>query len=417
MSTLRVRGACPRLSAPMETGDGLLARIVPAGPMTIDAFAGLCAAAETHGNGLMEVSARGGLQVRGLTPVSAPLFANTAASLAIDVCEDPSVIGSPLPNDPTAQIDAHVLARDIRNMSAVRGLVLAPKVSVAVDGGGRLHLDALTADIRLRAVPSTDGPLLHVSLGGDARSATPLGLVTVENAAALASDLLGVIAAQEADARASDVLRQGSLETFRAVAGDRVTPAAPLASRPQAETIGLHRLTSGLCAMGVALPFGQAHALDLIASVRMARANGAAWIATAPARTLLLGPITEMAAFALATAADSLGFIVDARDSRRRVAACPGAPACASGLIAARALAAEIANASAPSEDGIAVHVSGCAKGCAHPAAAPLTIVGTEQGCGLIHGGPARSRPDTSIDESTVVTEVVRLTSPETADA
>lgn len=169
--------------------------------------------------------------------------------------------------------------------------------------------------------------------------------------------------------------------------------------------------------MGVALPFGQAHALDLIALVRMARANGAAWIATAPARTLLLGPITEMAAFALATAADSLGFIVDARDSRRRVAACPGAPACASGLIAARALAAEIANASAPSEDGIAVHVSGCAKGCAHPAAAPLTIVGTEQGCGLIHGGPARSRPDTYIDESTVVAEVVRLTSPETADA
>jgi len=75
MSQTFVRGACPRLAAPMETGDGLLARIAPSGPMTIDAFAGLCAAAEIHGNGLMEVTARGSVQVRGLSPVSAPLFA------------------------------------------------------------------------------------------------------------------------------------------------------------------------------------------------------------------------------------------------------------------------------------------------------------------------------------------------------
>jgi len=417
MSTLRVRGACPRLSAPMETGDGLLARIVPAGAMTIDAFAGLCAAAQTHGNGLMEVSARGSLQVRGLTPVSAPLFASMVGALAIDICEEPSVMTGPLPDDPTALIDAHGLARDIRKASTARGFALAPKVSVIVDGGGRLHLDALPADIRLRAVPSTDGPRLFVSLGGDASSATPLGRVAIESAAALVLDLLGVIAAHGADMRAEDVLRQGGLGAFRAVAGDRVAPAEPIPPRPRAETIGLHRLKSGSCAMGVALPFGQAHALDIIALTRMARANGARWIATGPARTLLLRPITEMTAFALATAADSLGFIVDARDSRRRVAACPGAPACASGLIAARALAAEIAQALPPSEDGIAVHVSGCAKGCAHPAAAPLTIVGTEQGCGLIHDGPARSRPDSYIDESGVVAEIVRLTSRETADA
>ena len=69
------RGACPRLAAPMATGDGLLARMVPAGPIGIDAFAALCAAAQTYGNGLMEISARGSLQVRGLNPDSAPLFA------------------------------------------------------------------------------------------------------------------------------------------------------------------------------------------------------------------------------------------------------------------------------------------------------------------------------------------------------
>ena len=56
------RGACPCLAEPMETGDGLLARIVPTGLIPIDAFAALCAAARTHGNGQMEITARGSLQ-------------------------------------------------------------------------------------------------------------------------------------------------------------------------------------------------------------------------------------------------------------------------------------------------------------------------------------------------------------------
>ena len=42
------RGACPGLSAPMATGDGLFARLTPAGStIALDAFAGLCAAART----------------------------------------------------------------------------------------------------------------------------------------------------------------------------------------------------------------------------------------------------------------------------------------------------------------------------------------------------------------------------------
>jgi precorrin-3B synthase len=39
------------------------------------------------------------------------------------------------------------------------------------------------------------------------------------------------------------------------------------------------------------------------------------------------------------------------------------------------------------------VHLSGCAKGCAHPRASPLTLVGTTEGYGIIVGGSARSSP------------------------
>ncbi len=59
-------------------------------------FARLCAAAREHGNGVIEISARGSMQVRGLTPLSAPLFAAAVASLDIALCDGVPVIANPL---------------------------------------------------------------------------------------------------------------------------------------------------------------------------------------------------------------------------------------------------------------------------------------------------------------------------------
>jgi precorrin-3B synthase len=415
MSSAFIRGACPRLATPMVTGDGLLARIVPSGPITIDAFAGLCAVAQIHGNGLMEVTARGSVQVRGLSPVSAPLFAASVEGLGIGLVDGVPVLASPLPRDPEALIDAQSIAAEIRSAIDSRHQVLAPKVSVIVDGGGQLSLDDLMADIRLRAVAHGGETKLLVLLGGDVASARPLGLAAPQDAVALVCDMLAVIAAHGPEARTADILARDGAAPFLAAVRGRLEPSALLPAQPPCETIGLHRLIDGHCAMAVALPFGQAHALDVIALLRMARANGASWVATASQRTLLLGPVGEMTAFALGTAADTLGFIVDARDSRRRVVACAGAPACASGLISARTLAAEIA--SHLPQGGMAVHVSGCAKGCAHPVAAPLTIVGTAQGCGLIKNSTAGAHPDTYMSEEDLMAETVRLIRREPADA
>src|SRR3984893_16303597 len=102
MTVPHARGACPGLSAPMETGDGLLARVPPAGPIPLDDFIAFCAVAREHGNGTMEISARGSLQVRGLTPLSAPLFAAAVAALDIDICNGVPVIADPLVDVPSA---------------------------------------------------------------------------------------------------------------------------------------------------------------------------------------------------------------------------------------------------------------------------------------------------------------------------
>ena len=160
------------------------------------------------------------------------------------------------------------------------------------------------------------------------------------------------------------------------------------------DVIGQHPIKGGALALGVGLAFGHTEAAALAELAGTAKSNGADWARPAPGRALLLGPLDQANAGATARAAQKLGLVVAAQDPRRRVAACPGAPLCMHGLIAARDLAAEIAReVSLPAGKGIALHVSGCAKGCAHPSRAPLTVVGTEKGCGLIADGIARARP------------------------
>ena len=417
MSAPFVRGACPRLAAPMETGDGLLARLVPSGPLALKTLAGLCTAARTHGNGTMEISARGNLQIRGLKPDTAPLLADRVAALGIDSSDGVPVLADPLPGDPSALIDANALAFELRQVLAASQLVLAPKVSVIVDGGGRLHLDGLTADIRIRAVSATDGPRLHIALGGDGATATPLGTVAPDEACDAVSRLLGVIAAHGPEARGADALQSCGLAAFRDAVQARIEfqPLPP--TRLPAVMVGTHSLEGDLYAVGIGLTFGHTQAHTLNALTEIARVHNALWARPAPDRTLLLGPFQRTKVKTIRDEARRLDFAVEAADPRRRIVACPGAPSCGSGLIASRKLAAEIAEEVEFAGTGIALHVSGCAKGCAHPFTAPLTVIGTAKGAGLVRNATARATPSYYVNEADVAAAVDEFSVPETADA
>jgi precorrin-3B synthase len=376
----------------MQTGDGLLVRFLPARPMPLKALAGLCAAARAHGNGTMEISTHGSLQIRGLTPASAPIFADAVTKLGIEINAGVPVIASPLKDEPSAVLDAEALARELRQAIATAALTLAPKVSVIVDGGGRLHLDTLAADIRLRGTASTDGPLLHVALAGDAASAAPLAVITPDQACDVVLRLLALIAAHGPKARAGDVLRSDGIAVFQDTISDRALASAP-PRRLSIEMVGVHSLRDDVYALGVALAFGHAPADTLRALTDIARAHGALWARPAPDRALLLGPLQRSKVRTLRDEARRLGFVVDAADRRLRIVACPGAPACASGQIAAREIAIKLAGDLPLAGNGVTLHVSGCAKGCAHPAPAPLTIVGTACGAGIVYDGTARDAP------------------------
>jgi precorrin-3B synthase len=374
------RGACPGLSIPMQTGDGLLARLMPTGTITLDAMAGLAAAALKYGNRIIEITSRGSIQVRGLTHESAPAFAEAVAALGIPAQDGVPVIADPLAGlDPHQVIDASRLAAALRAALAEQSFAppLAPKISIAIDGGGLLHLDALPADIRLRAVATPHGPRLHVAAGGDAASATPLGTIARTDAIDTVMRLLREITAHGPQARARDVLRAA---------------AATAPAREPADPIGPHRLRRNKMAVGIGFAFGHTDATLLKILLREAREAGATGVRTAPGRSLLVVGLTRPGARVFTTAARRLDFIVEPGDPRRRIIACAGAPICASGEIEARALAREAERAIRLLRPNETIHISGCAKSCAHQGVATLTAIGRDGVCDLfVAGAPAGS--------------------------
>ncbi|HZD27603.1 MAG TPA: precorrin-3B synthase, partial [Xanthobacteraceae bacterium] len=75
---------------------------------------------------------------------------------------------------PEEVLDTTAIAAELRRALAAAAFSadIAPKISIALDGGGALHLDAVAADVRMRA--EAGGKCLHVAVAGDAESATPL---------------------------------------------------------------------------------------------------------------------------------------------------------------------------------------------------------------------------------------------------
>jgi precorrin-3B synthase len=486
MNAPLVRGTCPTLAAPMQTGDGLLARLNPvAAGLSPAQLIGLCEAALHHGNGIVEVTARGSFQIRGLSAASAGMLTTDVDALGIAVRSGVPVETGPLAGlDPDEIADPRPLAEAIRNGIAAAGLDarLGPKVSVVVNAGGA-WLDDVKADVRLTALGSGAWRLAVA----DAVTAREVGAFAEGDAATLAIAVLGEVArlgrqgraialttqtfgrmvAEAADVAAvappsvlPDIsptrgeITPSSTPLPTANVGDRhkrrrsapisplVGEMSPLATeggavghRPRslAETticflngtapvVGRDRddgmisplegemsgrteggavehgaascapiygepmsLSDSRVAIAISLPFGHTSAETLIDLTHSAETLGLSEIRLAPRRTLLFLLPSETAAHETQATARRLGFIVSPSDPRARIAACPGSPACASGHIAARAIAAEIA-AVISADAALDLHVSGCEKRCAKPNHAGLTLLGQPDGAALVLG-------------------------------
>lgn len=405
------RGACPTLTAPMATGDGLLVRLALERPGVSPAtLAEIARAAADYGNGLIDVSARGNIQIRGLSAASLPALAARIEALDILAPDHPAIAVNPLAGvDPAIERNPLTIARTLRALIAAcrPALTLAPKMTIVIDGGGALPLDALVADIRLVAA----GNRWSLALTGDASASVPLGAVDEGNAAQAVLLLLTLLS-RRGLLRARDLLDQAGPEPFQAaLAAIPLAPPPAMVIRPPVPDVGRHALDDTQQALRIALPFGQIDAISLIRLAQAADQLSAASICPAPGRALLVTGLSADHIDTMTESAIALGMIVDPADPRLGIAACTGKPACASARFDTRAVARHIAtHAPILVADGRRVHISGCAKGCARASTAETTIVGRADGIGVVIDGRADAVPFAVLPHLDPTALVARIT-------
>jgi precorrin-3B synthase len=398
------KGRCPGALAPMQTGDGLLVRIrLAGGRLDLDRFEAIADCAGLFGNGIIEISSRANLQLRGIDEAGLPALQRRLHALGlldVDAASESvrNIIASPLSDlDPSAIVDTTpivaALEARLRDDRALHRL--PPKFGTLIDGGGALPLGDVEADIGFVAFHSTDGLRFAVTLAAAddlAASCTPPEIPDV--AAALAHSFLR-LASEGADAprrMRGLVARLGPAPIF-AAAGLAHFPSLPPFRRHAAlqDFLGAHQFGAVTC-VGAAPSLGRVTAEDLRFLAREARRCAAMDVRLTPWRALIVTGLNASHAEDLVAALARAGFVVDPGDPRLAIVACSGAPACANAARAVQAEALEFARV-VPAGRGIVLHVSGCEKGCAHPRPAPFTLVARESGYDLLLGGKASDEP------------------------
>lgn len=396
MNAIAPKGWCPGALRPMETGDGYLVRLrIVNGALPFALARAIAEFAEGFGNGLIDLTARGNLQLRGVTEAGLDgLWAGLADLGLLDV--DPgaeavrNVTPSPLAGfDGSMVLDTRPLvgALEARLTSDDALRALPTKFGFLVDGGGVAPLSGIDADVGLRAFRAADGPRFAVRLGG-----ALAGSIAVDDALDAACRIGRAFLALRLDERRMKPLvrRLGVAAIARqATIGSDAEIAAPPPVDRRA-ILGAHVLGAASF-VGVAAVFGQLSARSLRRLAERAEAHRATELRLTPWRALLAVGVPSASAPALAGELGDCGFILNGGDPRLALAACSGKPACASASAdvrtAALSLAPMLANYS-----GV-LHVSGCPKGCAHNARAPLTFVASTEGYDVVENGLARDEP------------------------
>ena len=394
------KGWCPGALRPMETGDGLLARVrASRGRLSLDQAVALADAVIACGNGAIGLSSRANLHLRGLSERTLPdVHARLEDAGLIDA--DPeierlrNIVVSPLDDlDPEAflGLGPSVAALEKRLTEEKDLRPLPAKFSFVLDAQGRLPLGEVEADIRFEA--SRDGTFAVYLAGDDMLAAQCASDETGDVAARLGLAFLVLTGAGEGTVRRMRALvERERAEAIFAKAALRAEPYKRPQRRPALrDVLGAHAYGAKFV-VGAAAAFGEIDAVRFKALIENARALGASSLRLTPWRAFLITGLDGSGAESLVDSMTELGFIVDAGDPRLRIAACPGAPACMHGHLRVRDDATRWA-AKLPKGDGVILHVSGCVKGCAKPTATAATFTATATGYDLILDGRAGDPP------------------------
>lgn len=413
---------CPGVLRLHEAADGWMARVrLPGG--RADAV-GLRAVADvaSWGNGIVELTSRASLQVRGLAVDAGDRVAarladgGLLASLAHDLVRN--VLASPVAGrapSSLAQTDAIVVALD-RGLCADAALAALPgRFLFAVDDGAGLA-DARSADVALVAewaglrlwlagdrttlvTAPDDAPRLaldaaraFLELAGDGcwRVADLAGGAG-EVARALGGRLDGgeVVPVPGGGPDSGDVARLlgGRQDAGEEPASGSLCDASQLGARSAPRLgIGVLAQCDGRFAITVLPPLGR---VDRAVMERLAAL--ADEVRLSSARTLTLVDIGVGEVDALVAELAALGLVTSPGSGWVGLSACAGAGACASARADVRAAA--VARARMRSSGALAEHWSACERGCGRPAGVAVSVVATAGG-----GLSVQTEPGTHVD-------------------
>ena len=359
-----IRGWCPGVLDPMETGDGWLLRIrVPGGLVTSSVLASVAALAGEFGSGIVDITSRANLQIRG---VAADCLDRATAAVVDAGLADAdarreafrAVVANPLTgHDQDSACDSRPVVTSLvaQLVDGIAGTAPS-KFGIIVDDGGSWPLDGLDADVVLRAARDGSWQILlrgtRVSIGctndpvGVAVAATQWcvdeqmrmdQLVTITGIATVAARL----AATPADVTAAT--------TPRPVIG-RVLGMVPHALADRVNV--------------VAAPFlGRGTHQVLVAVAGLAVANGADLRLT-PEHSFAFCGLPSSAARQLMADLGDLGLVVDRNDPKAAISACVGSAGCLWAHADTHSVAADLAASCKVGR----VHLSACAKRCGAPA-------------------------------------------------
>ena len=376
--------ACPGLLRIVPARDGGLCRVkLPGGRLTAGQARAIAAASARWASGVLELTNRANLQLRGVHPDGAAAL--MAALQAADLG----------PSDPAADDVRNLLlspsaGRDPQQLQDVRPLAakllallegdrrlhgLSPKFALQLDGGEALARLDHPHDIWLSA--RAEGYVL--GLAGTPLD-RPVGLIAPGREVATVARLLHrfLDLAGPEQSRMRQLLAQRPVAELLAGLDLLPTPVTARAPANTALRLGSHaQRQTGCHWVGAQPALGRlpAKSLDTVADLAEHHGNGDLHLT--PWQGLLLPDVPVDQASELLAALKRLDLTTDPAAPLARLVACTGSAGCAKGQADTKGDALRLAER-LPA--GVEMHLSGCPRSCALAGQAPHTLLAVAPG-------------------------------------
>lgn len=368
----------------MPAKDGGICRVkLPGGLLTSAQARAVVAAASAHASGVLELTNRSNLQIRGVREESQGALVQQLLDAGLgprhaDADDVRNVLISPAAGrDPVAHLDTRPLAEQLlallQDVPAFRDL--SPKFAVQLDGGEALAMLDHAHDIWLSALPG--GTQLAFGLAGCPRG-DALGVVESDQAVPLAEALLRLFLELAGEhTRMRQLLAELPAQVFLARLPFAFQRATPGFTSPAAEGVplGVHaQAQPGQVMLLAGAPLGRLQAEQLQALADLAETEGSGELRLTPWQGVLLPDIPHDRQATVAEVLSDLGLLLDARAPLARMLACSGSAGCAKAAADTKADALRLATHLGP-HGPAQVHLCGCPRSCAAAHIAPYTLL------------------------------------------